>query len=120
MEALTSSEAIRLWRKSIKESWCNCCAYCGNPPIDDNSLTLDHVKPRSRGGEDLTSNIVPADYRCNASKGSTEDWKDWYREQDFYEEWREYRIQYWLDHGIVLEPSRAQKITAARNLTSMS
>jgi 5-methylcytosine-specific restriction endonuclease McrA len=101
MEALTSGEAVRLWRQSIKESWHNCCAYCGKPPIDDASLTLDHVKAKSKGGEDLTSNIVPADYSCNASKGS-EDWREWYRRQTFYEEWREHRIQHWLDTGIVL------------------
>lgn len=104
MEALTSAEAVKLWRKSIKQSWCNCCAYCGNPPIDDKSLTLDHVKPRSRGGEDLTSNIVPADFACNSDKGS-EDWKPWYRRQSFYEKWREERIQYYLDYGVVLPES---------------
>ena len=102
MEALTNGQAVKLWRQSIKKSWNNCCAYCGKPPIDDASLTLDHVKARSKGGEDLTSNIVPADFPCNASKGS-EEWREWYRRQAFYSIEREIRIDHWLKTGQVLE-----------------
>lgn len=100
MEALTNKEAKLKWRQSIKDSWNNCCAYCGKPPIDDSSLTLDHVKAKCKGGEDLTDNIVPADRACNASKGS-EDWREWFRKQPFYDPRREQRIDYWLKHGIV-------------------
>lgn len=100
MEALTHKEAKKKWRQSIKDSWNNCCAYCGKPPIDDASLTLDHVKARCRGGEDLTDNIVPADRDCNTSKGSS-DWRTWFRQQSFYQEWREKRIDHWLQTGIV-------------------
>ena len=101
MEALTHKEAKSKWKQSIKDSWNNCCAYCGEPPISDSSLTLDHVKARSRGGEDLTANIVPADKRCNTSKGS-EDWRTWFRRQPFYEYWKELRINHWLSTGNVL------------------
>lgn len=107
MEALSNREARRLWRQSIKDSWHNCCAYCGKPPIDDKSLTLDHVKAKSKGGEDLRTNIVPADKRCNAAKGS-EEWRSWYHQQPFYEEWREFRIDYWLKYNIVLSEEQAQ------------
>ena len=106
MEALSSREAKRLWRQSIKESWNNCCAYCGKPPIDDKSLTLDHVRAKSKGGEDLRTNTVPADKRCNAEKGS-EEWRSWYRQQPFYEVWREFRIDYWLENDIVLTETEA-------------
>ena len=34
-------------------------------------LTLDHVKPRSKGGQDLTTNVVCACRKCNADKGSS-------------------------------------------------
>jgi 5-methylcytosine-specific restriction endonuclease McrA len=101
MEALTHKEAKQKWRQSIKDSWNNCCAYCGQPPIDDSSLTLDHVKAKCKGGEDLSANIVPADRSCNLDKGST-DWREWFRRQPFYQKWRENRIDYWLEHGIVL------------------
>lgn len=102
MEALTVKEAKRIWRQSIKDSWNNCCAYCGKPPIDDSSLTLDHVKAKCKGGEDLTANVVPADRSCNASKGS-EDWRIWFRRQSFYSLEKEQRIDHWLKTGDVVK-----------------
>ena len=99
LEAMTRKEAKHLWRQSIKDAWSNCCAYCGNPPIDDASLTLDHVKPKAKGGEDKTSNCIPACKRCNHSKGS-EDWVSWFNRQEFYSIEREYRIRHWIDSEI--------------------
>ena len=29
LQANNKADAIRLWRKAIKEAWNNCCAYCG-------------------------------------------------------------------------------------------
>ena len=99
LEAMTRKEAKHLWRQSIKDAWSNCCAYCGTPPIDDASLTLDHVKPKAKGGEDKTSNCIPACKRCNHSKGS-EDWVTWFNRQEFYSIEREYRIRHWIDNEI--------------------
>lgn len=96
LEAMTNKEAKSLWRQSIKNAWNNCCAYCGNPPIDDKSLTLDHVKPKAKGGEDRTSNCVPACKNCNHSKGS-EDWLTWYHRQIFYNIEKEQIIKEWLE-----------------------
>ena len=42
------------------------CAYCG---ATDN-LSLDHLIPRLRGGEDAADNLVTACRSCNSSKGS--------------------------------------------------
>lgn len=95
LEAMTSKEAKRLWRQSIRKAWDDKCAYCGQPPIDERSLTLDHVKPKSKGGEDMTTNCVPACKNCNHSKGSLE-WKEWFRAQDFYTKEAEKRIMRWL------------------------
>jgi hypothetical protein len=50
---MTSSEAKRLWRRSIKEHF---------------------------GGEDITSNLVCACTSCNQDKGSTY-WRSWMRER---------------------------------------
>lgn len=100
MAFLNRREARRHWRAAIKEAWSNCCAYCGKPPIDDASLTIDHVKPKSRGGEDRTSNVIPACRKCNAEKGS-EEWISWYRLQDFYSIAGEWRIREWLSSGKV-------------------
>jgi hypothetical protein len=101
MSALTSKEARRIWRSSIKEAWSNRCAYCGKPPIDDSSLTIDHVKPRCRGGEDRRSNVIPACVSCNLDKGSSQDWLRWYQNQLFYNIENEQRIKGWLQSGIV-------------------
>ena len=45
------------------------CQYCGKhlPPSE---LTLDHVYPRSRGGESTWDNLVACCKRCNHRKGS--------------------------------------------------
>lgn len=95
LEAMSGKEAKRLWRQSIRDAWDNKCAYCNRPPIDLKSLTLDHVRPKSKGGEDRTSNCVPACKECNHSKGS-EDWTQWYRRQNFYSPSAEMRIKNWL------------------------
>ena len=49
--AMTSPEAKRLWRRSIKEHFDHTCIYCGKT-YDLSQLSIDHVHPRSRGGED--------------------------------------------------------------------
>ncbi len=41
------------------------CQYCGSPK----NLTLDHVLPRSRGGESSWTNLLTACARCNHAKG---------------------------------------------------
>ena len=46
---MTSPEAKRLWRRSIKEHFDHTCIYCGKT-YDLSQLSIDHVHPRSRGG----------------------------------------------------------------------
>ncbi|WP_121181756.1 RNA-guided endonuclease IscB [Nocardiopsis sp. Huas11] len=43
------------------------CAYCGTTGVP---LNIDHVRPRSRGGSDRVSNLVPACIGCNQTKGN--------------------------------------------------
>lgn len=74
---MTSSEAKRLWGRSIKEHFNCTCVYCGET-YELHELTLDHVHPRTYGGKDITSNLVPACLKCNQDKGSNE-WKAWMR-----------------------------------------
>ena len=75
---MTSPDAKRLWRRAIKEHFNCTCVYCGEN-YELHELTLDHVKPRCRGGEDLTTNVVPACRKCNQDKGSSH-WLRWCRE----------------------------------------
>jgi len=99
MAALTRREARQKWRQGIKDAWNNRCAYCGRPPIDDDSLTVDHVRPKSSGGEDRTSNCIPACRDCNQAKSSQE-WVAWFRMQPFYTIESEWRIRQWLSGGL--------------------
>ncbi|MFZ9326848.1 MAG: HNH endonuclease [Polynucleobacter sp.] len=98
MECLSSGEAKRRWRKAIKDAWNNCCCFCGQPPISDKSLTIDHMRPRSKGGEDVSRNCLPACLEHNRAKGS-DDWRPWFRSQKFYDRTREARIMFWLQHS---------------------
>jgi 5-methylcytosine-specific restriction endonuclease McrA len=43
------------------------CQYCGN---EGGKLTLDHVVPRSRGGESVWENVVTSCAPCNLRKGN--------------------------------------------------
>ena len=43
------------------------CQYCG---VTDNSLTVDHVLPKSRGGKSNWINVVVACKSCNLKKGN--------------------------------------------------
>jgi len=90
LEAVTSSEAKRKWRQSIKEYWDYECAYCG----EAENLTLDHITPRSKGGTDRVTNIVCACKECNTSKGH-QMWSDWYLNQEFFTTERLSKIVEW-------------------------
>jgi 5-methylcytosine-specific restriction endonuclease McrA len=58
-----------LSRKNILLRDRNTCQYCGEtlPPSD---LTLDHVVPRSRGGNSTWENLVACCHPCNRYKGN--------------------------------------------------
>ena len=43
------------------------CQYCGS----QKRLTIDHVVPKSRGGQDTWENMVVACSSCNTKKGNT-------------------------------------------------
>ncbi|MFN5592061.1 MAG: HNH endonuclease [Aphanizomenon sp.] len=57
---------IPLTRRNILHRDSHTCQYCG---ATGEGLTLDHVMPKSRGGEDTWENIVTACVRCNVKKG---------------------------------------------------
>lgn len=46
------------------------CHYCKKEILDVREITKDHVIPKSKGGKDNASNIVPCCHRCNAEKGN--------------------------------------------------
>jgi len=91
LETTSSAEAKRLWRRKIKEEWDYKCAYCGS----DKDLTIDHITPRSKGGADVTKNVVCACHDCNQDKAHTP-MEDWYLSQEFFNTARYDRINEWI------------------------
>lgn len=57
---------IVLSRKNILRRDGHRCQYCARTDV---ALTVDHVIPRARGGEDSWENLVTACVRCNNKKG---------------------------------------------------
>lgn len=57
---------VKLTRREIFTRDDYVCQYCGNLGGD---LTVDHVIPRSRGGEHTWDNVVTACRSCNHRKG---------------------------------------------------
>jgi 5-methylcytosine-specific restriction endonuclease McrA len=57
---------IMLSRKNVLRRDGYRCQYCGSR----DSLTVDHVLPRSRGGRDTWENLVAACTPCNNKKGN--------------------------------------------------
>jgi len=57
----------KITRKAVlaRDAWT--CQYCGSQAT---GLTVDHVIPRSRGGESVWENIVASCAPCNRKKGS--------------------------------------------------
>jgi 5-methylcytosine-specific restriction endonuclease McrA len=61
-------QTIRFNRRNIFARDSNRCQYCGKK-FSTSELSLDHVVPRSRGGETSWENIVCSCVRCNVKKG---------------------------------------------------
>lgn len=68
---LTAGNPERLWkvppvnRREVLRRDNHTCQYCGSM----RNLTIDHVIPRSKGGQHTWDNVVAACERCNSSKG---------------------------------------------------
>lgn len=73
------------------------CAYCGMQQgrAKDAKLDKDHVIAFSKGGKTERHNIIPACRKCNRGRGNR-DWKEWYREQEFYSVDNEKKIDEWI------------------------
>jgi len=59
------SFTAREWSELV-ESYDGLCGYCLGAPAEE----ADHVMPVSLGGSSFISNIMPACFRCNRSKGA--------------------------------------------------
>ncbi|MEM0951383.1 MAG: HNH endonuclease [Cyanobacteria bacterium P01_H01_bin.74] len=59
-------KSIPISRRNIMHRDNYACQYCGR----QTELTIDHVIPRSKGGQNTWNNVVVACQRCNTLKGS--------------------------------------------------
>lgn len=62
------SIGVKLNRRNLFARDQNRCQYCGRR-FPASELSLDHVVPRSQGGENTWENIVCACVKCNVRKG---------------------------------------------------
>jgi hypothetical protein len=60
-------QKVNFCRRSLWKRDQNTCQYCGKRPRED-ECTIDHVVPKSLGGETSWTNCVLACYRCNSQK----------------------------------------------------
>lgn len=67
------------------------CAYCKQGLEDEVVLSLDHLIPRSHGGDNHQSNLITACRKCNSARGN----RDW---QQFAHDTATY-----LNHGVTGE-----------------
>ncbi len=98
LSCLSKQVAKRRFRKSIKYGWGGFCAYCRC----ERATTLDHLKPKSKGGSSLRSNLIPACKTCNHDKGS-EHWLTWFKRQSFYNETAKELIEEWISNKRFIE-----------------
>ena len=64
----TPRATVRLTRRNLMFRDAHQCQYCGRRPAM-RDLNIDHVLPRSRGGDDSWENLVTACRECNLRKG---------------------------------------------------
>ena len=60
-------KAIPLTRKNLLRRDGYICQYCG---IKNKPMTIDHILPKQRGGEDTWDNLVAACTKCNHKKNN--------------------------------------------------
>ena len=101
LQALNKGSAKRQFRQSIRYSWGGMCAYCRTK----RATTLDHVKPKCKGGSSLRSNLIPACVDCNHSKGSEVNWIAWFQKQEFYNKVAQECIEEWILNTRLTEES---------------
>jgi 5-methylcytosine-specific restriction endonuclease McrA len=61
-------QSVRLNRRTLFARDGNRCQYCGDS-YPNSQLSLDHVTPRSRGGDTCWENVVTCCLTCNSRKG---------------------------------------------------
>ena len=98
LSCLSKQVAKRRFKKAIKYGFGGLCCYCRQ----NRATTLDHVKPKCKGGSSLRSNLLPACHQCNHDKGS-EHWLTWFQRQSFYNLVAQELIEEWISNKRFIE-----------------
>ena len=93
LQCFSKASAKGKFKQQIRYSWGGMCAYCR----DKRANTVDHIKPKCKGGSSFRSNLIPCCVDCNHSKGS-ENWLEWYSRQEFYNVVAKELIEEWIDN----------------------
>ena len=65
---LTPTELRTLLKISIAHGKFPTCPFCGKPIKTPKELSLDHTKPKAKGGRSRLSNLEPMHIACNNLK----------------------------------------------------
>jgi 5-methylcytosine-specific restriction endonuclease McrA len=74
------------------------CAYSGKSINVKENRSIDHIVPLAKGGAHEVWNLVPM-YRPYNSSKNDKDIKEWYLQQDFYDEDRLNKINEWRKYS---------------------
>ena len=85
------------------------CVYCGQIFPGD-ALTLDHVQPRMRGGDQSEGNIVTACRACNAEKGASPAWAYLSERPEQRENFLRYATGVWERHRRAVLEAAAKRL----------
>lgn len=61
---------IAKWKGRIARGIYPICYLCGKPIKKVGHLSQEHLLPKSRGGQTIDSNLLPAHKVCNSLKGN--------------------------------------------------
>ena len=98
LDCLSKQSAKRKFKRQIRYGFGGLCAYCRC----NRATTVDHLKPKSKGGSSLRSNLIPACHSCNHDNGS-ESWLVWFQRQEFYNIVAQELIEEWITNKRFIE-----------------
>ena len=99
---VTSPKSARKkFRESIFESWEWRCMYC-DEALTEITATIDHIKPKVKGGHSTRNNMGLCCSRCNSSKGSQLVFDYYNKSHPCYSEARASKIREWIDQHFVV------------------
>lgn len=98
-----------------------CCVYCGTEGTPD-TLSVDHVQPRVRGGDHSAGNVVTACLTCNARKAHRRHTEFLAGEPETWRQFQERATYVWPRHldAVTAELKRRENQRKTRDKTLRS